>query len=76
MAELQHLSANLAQKRSLRTEADARLRELSLEAMKSQHDEFGAEPINEKLAAVRDEIEDLDVEIAELEQAIGGAAKS
>lgn len=71
MADLQHLSANLEQKRSLRTEADARLRELGLEALKSEHDEFGAEQINEKLAAVRDEIEDLDVEIAELEQAIG-----
>ena len=70
MADLQHLNANLAQKRSLRTEADARLRELSSEAMKSERDEFGAEQINEKLAAVRDEIEALDVEIAKLESQI------
>jgi len=67
MAELQHLNANLAQKRSLRAEADARLRELSSEAMKAEPDEFAAEQINEKLAAVRDEIEALDVEIAMLE---------
>ena len=73
MADLQHLNANLAQKRSLRAEADARLRELSGEAMKGQGDEFGAEQINEKLAAVRDEIEALDVEIAKLERQIGSA---
>ena len=70
MADLQHLNANLAQKRLLRTEADARLRELSGEAMKGKHDEFGSEQINEKLAAVRDEIEALDVEIAQLEQRV------
>jgi hypothetical protein len=67
MADLQHLNANLAQKRLLRAEADARLRELSSEAMKAGPDEFAAEQINEKLAAVRDEIEALDVEIAMLE---------
>jgi chromosome segregation ATPase len=70
MADLRHLSANLEQKRSLRTEADARLRDLSAEAMKGEHDEFGSEQINEKLAAVRDEIEALDVEIAKLESQI------
>ena len=70
MADLQHLNANLAQKRSLRSEADARLRELSGEAMKAEPDEFAAEQINEKLAAVRDEIEALDVEIAKLESQI------
>lgn len=70
MADLQHLNANLAQKRLLRAEADARLRELSLEAMKSERDEFGSEQIIEKLAAVRDEIEALDVEIAKLERQI------
>ena len=35
-------------------------------------DEFGSEQINEKLAAVRDEIEALDVEIANLEEQIAG----
>jgi hypothetical protein len=70
MVDRQHLDANLAQRRSLRAEADARLRELSAEAMKGRHDEFGSEQINEKLAAVRDEIEALDVEIAKLEQQV------
>ena len=70
MADRQHLNANLAQKRLLRAEADTRLRELSSEAMKAEPDEFAAEQINEKLAAVREEIEALDVEIAKLESKI------
>ncbi len=73
MADVQHLHANLAQKRSLRAEADARVRELSLEAMKLEHDEFGSEQVNEKLAAVRDEIEALDVEIARLEEDVASS---
>jgi hypothetical protein len=74
MADYSHARANLAQKQSLRAEADARLRDLSLEAMKLEHDEFGSEQINEKLAAVRDEIEDLDVEIAKLEGQIASGS--
>ncbi|MBS0385835.1 MAG: hypothetical protein JSS00_10860 [Proteobacteria bacterium] len=74
MADVQHMRANLAQKRSLRAEADARMRELSMDAMKVERDEFGAEQINEKLAAVRDEIEALDVEIAKLEGQIASGA--
>lgn len=72
MADRQHLNANLEQKRVLRAEADARLRELSAQAMKNERDEFDSEQINEKLAAVRDEIEALDVEIARLERQIAG----
>ena len=72
MADLEHAKANLAQRRILRSEADARLRELSSEAMRGGDDEFGSEQVNEKLAAVRDEIEALDVEIARLESQIAG----
>jgi hypothetical protein len=74
MADRQHMQANLAQKRLLRGEADARLRELSSDAMKAAPDDFAAEQINEKLAAVRDEIEALDVEIAKLESQIASGA--
>jgi hypothetical protein len=58
---------DIAAKRALRAEADARLRELSQEAMHAEHDAFGMEQINEKIAAVKTEIEQLDNEIAELE---------
>jgi hypothetical protein len=73
MADLHHLKANLAQKQSLRGEADKRLRALSQQAMAAKHDNFGLEQINEKLANVKEEIEGLDVEIAELEQEIASA---
>ena len=76
MADLKHLQANLAQKRSLRTEADARLRSLSQQAMHAKHDSFGVEQVNEKLGNVKDEIEALDVEIAQLEQQIASTGKS
>jgi hypothetical protein len=76
MADLKHLNANLAQKRSLRAEADARLRALGQQAAQAKHDAFGMQQINEKRGAVKDEIEALDVEIAQLEQQIAGAGKS
>jgi hypothetical protein len=73
MADLNHLKANLAQKQSLRAEADKRLRSLSQQAMRAAHDNFGNEQVNEKLGNVKDEIEALDVEIAQLEQDIASA---
>jgi hypothetical protein len=76
MGGQRHLEANLAQKRLLRGEADARLRALSRQAMHAEHDTFGVEQITEKLGAVKDEIEALDVEIAQLEQQIAGGAEN
>jgi prefoldin subunit 5 len=76
MADLNHLQANLAQKQVLRGEADKRLRSLSQQAMGAKHDAFGVEQVNEKLGYVKEEIEALDVEIAQLEQEIASAAKS
>ena len=55
-------------KRRLRAQADARLRELSQDAMHGDHDAFGMEQINEKIGAVKTEIEQLDNEIADLER--------
>jgi hypothetical protein len=62
------MADDLAAKRAQRAEADARLRELSQEAMHGEHDAFGMEQINEKIGAVKAEIEQLDNEIAELER--------
>jgi hypothetical protein len=73
MADLKHLQANLAQKQSLRAEADKRLKALSQQAMHAKHDNFGNEQVNEKLGNVKEEIEALDVEIAQIEQQIAGA---
>ena len=73
MAELNHLKANLAQKQSLRGEADKRFKALSQQAMHGKHDNFGNEQINEKLGAVKEEIEALDIEIVQLEQEIARA---
>ena len=75
MADLNHLKANLAQKQVLRSEADTRLRSLSQQAMGAKHDNFGNQQVSEKLGYVKAEIEALDVEIAQLEQEIAGAAK-
>ena len=61
------MADDLAAKRAQRAAADARLRELSQDAMHGDHDAFGMEQINEKIANVKDEIERLDTEIAELE---------
>ncbi|MFT3727619.1 MAG: hypothetical protein QM759_07340 [Terricaulis sp.] len=74
MADLNHLKANLAQKQSLRAEADARLRALSQQAMAAKHDNFGNEQVNEKLGYVKEEIESLDIEIAQIEQQIASAS--
>jgi len=73
MADLNHLKANLAQKQSLRGEADERVRKLSREAMRGGDGAFGAAQVNQQLANVKDEIEALDVEIAELEREIASA---
>lgn len=62
------MADDLAAKRAQRAEADTRLRELSQEAMHGEHDAFGMEQINEKIGAVKAEIEQLDNEIAELER--------
>ena len=61
------MADDLAAKRAQRAAADARLRELSQDAMHGDHDAFGMEQINEKIGAVKAEIERLDDEIAELE---------
>jgi len=60
--------SQLETKRTQRAAADARLRELSQDAMHGEHDAFGMEQINEKIGAVKSEIERLDNEIAELEE--------
>lgn len=73
MADLNHLKANLEQKQSLRAEADKRYQALSQQMMHAKHDNFGNEQVNEKLGNVKEEIEALDVEIAQLEQEIAGA---
>ena len=74
MSDLSHLKANLEQKRLLRGEADKRYRALSQQAMAGKHDNFGNEQVNEKLGNVKEEIEALDVEIAQIEQEIAGAS--
>jgi len=61
------MADDLPAKRAQRAAADARLRELSQDAMHGDHDAFGMEQINEKIGAVKAEIERLDDEIAELE---------
>ena len=73
MADLNHLKANLAQKQTLRAEADKRLVSLGQQAAAAKHDNFGNAQVNEKLAYVKEEIEALDVEIAQIEQEIARA---
>ena len=74
MADLNHLKANLAQKQLLRAEADKRYQSLSQQAIHPKHDNFGNEQVNEKIGNVKEEIEALDVEIAQIEQQIASAS--
>jgi hypothetical protein len=76
MGDRKRLEATLAQKHVLRGEADSRLKALSRQAMHAEHDAFGVEQIDEKLGAVKGEIEACDVEIAQLEQQIAVGAES
>lgn len=70
MVERAALESKLALKRAALAVADQRFRALAAQAVNAVEDPPALDAVNEALAAARHEINELDVEIARLEQSI------